>query len=94
MESEKFLGNRGENLKQREMYHCLRGDGRPWGNVSLPQGGWTPLGKCIIASGGMDAPAAVRGALIQQLLNWTSLVQSVKIDQLQSFLLQRIITKL
>ena len=24
-ESEKFLGNKGENLKQGEMHHCLRG---------------------------------------------------------------------
>ena len=28
-ESEDFFGNRG-NLKQREMYHCLSVDGRPW----------------------------------------------------------------
>ena len=27
-ESEKFFGNRGENLKQGEMHHSLRGNGR------------------------------------------------------------------
>jgi len=32
VESEKCFGNRG-NLKQGEMHHCLRGDGRPCKSV-------------------------------------------------------------